>query len=60
MHLGRVSVRLNQLGGPTWEIPVTIYVKHNQANAIDFVDYVIGKFPFRIQMIRIEVIPVEA
>ena len=29
-----------------------IYNKHNQANAIDFVDYVIEKFPFRIQMIR--------
>jgi transposase InsO family protein len=29
-----------------------IYSRHNQANAIDFVDYVIGKFPFRIQMIR--------
>jgi transposase InsO family protein len=29
-----------------------IYSRYNQANAIDFVDYVIGKFPFRIQMIR--------
>ena len=29
-----------------------IYNKHNQINAIDFVDYVIEKFPFRIQMIR--------
>jgi transposase InsO family protein len=29
-----------------------IYERHNQANAIDFVDYVIEKFPFRIQMIR--------
>ena len=29
-----------------------VYERHNQANAIDFVDYVIGKFPFRIQTIR--------
>ena len=29
-----------------------IYNKHNQINAMDFVDYVIEKFPFRIQMIR--------
>ena len=29
-----------------------IYRKHTQANAIDFVDYVIDKFPFRIREIR--------
>lgn len=29
-----------------------IYEKHNQINAIDFVDYFIEKFPFRIQTIR--------
>jgi transposase len=29
-----------------------IYARHNQKNAYDFVDYVIDKFPFRIQMIR--------
>lgn len=29
-----------------------IYEKHTQKNAIDFVDYVIRKFPFRICMIR--------
>ena len=29
-----------------------IYVRHNQQNAIDFVDYVIDKFPFRIHTIR--------
>jgi transposase InsO family protein len=29
-----------------------VYDRHNQANAIDFVNYVIEKFPFRIQMIR--------
>jgi transposase InsO family protein len=29
-----------------------IYLRHNQQNAIKFVDYVIEKFPFRIQMIR--------
>ena len=29
-----------------------IYNKHNQINAMDFVDYVIEKSPFRIQMIR--------
>jgi len=28
------------------------YVKHNQANAIDFVNHVIEKFPFRIHTIR--------
>jgi len=31
---------------------LNIYDRHNQANAISFVDYVIEKFPFRIQMIR--------
>ena len=29
-----------------------IYTRHNQASAIDFVDYVIDKFPFRIREIR--------
>ena len=29
-----------------------IYDKHTQANAIDFVDHVIEKFPFRICQIR--------
>lgn len=29
-----------------------IYNKHNQQNSIDFVNYVIKKFPFRIKMIR--------
>ena len=29
-----------------------VYERHSQKNAIDFVDYVIDKFPFRIQQIR--------
>jgi len=29
-----------------------VYKKHNQDNAIDFVNYVINKFPCRIKMIR--------
>lgn len=29
-----------------------IYERHTQQNAIDFVDYVISKFPFRINIIR--------
>lgn len=29
-----------------------IYKRHNQKNAIDFIDYVIEKFPFRIHTIR--------
>jgi transposase InsO family protein len=29
-----------------------IYRRHNQKNAIDFIDYVIEKFPFRIHTIR--------
>ncbi len=29
-----------------------IYDRHNQANAIDFIDYVITKFPFRIREMR--------
>ena len=29
-----------------------VYQKHNQENAIDFLDYVIKTFPFRIKMIR--------
>jgi transposase InsO family protein len=29
-----------------------VYKRHNQENAIDFLDYVIKKFPFRIKMIR--------
>jgi len=29
-----------------------VYSKHTQLNAIDFIDYVIEKFPFRIQTVR--------
>jgi transposase InsO family protein len=29
-----------------------IFERHNQANAITFIDYVIGKFPFRIKEVR--------
>ena len=29
-----------------------VYERHNQQNAIDFIDYVINKFPFRIQTVR--------
>ncbi|CNB15778.1 transposase-like protein [Yersinia ruckeri] len=29
-----------------------IYERHNQANVIDFIDYVVNKFPFRIKTIR--------
>ena len=29
-----------------------VYRRHNQKNAIDFIDYVIEKFPFRIHTIR--------
>lgn len=29
-----------------------IYERHNQANAIDFINYVVNKFPFRIKTIR--------
>ena len=29
-----------------------IYERHNQANAIDFIDYIVKKFPFRIKTIR--------
>lgn len=29
-----------------------VYVRHTQANAIDFVNHIIKKFPFRIQQIR--------
>lgn len=31
---------------------LTVYKRHTQANAIDFVDHIIEKFPFRIQQIR--------
>jgi len=29
-----------------------IYTKHNQKSSVDFIDYIIDKFPFRIQTIR--------
>ena len=29
-----------------------IYARHSQANAIDFIDYVVDKFPFRIREVR--------
>jgi hypothetical protein len=32
--------------------PSNIYRRHTQANAIDFIDYVVKKFPFRIRTIR--------
>ncbi len=31
-----------------------VYEKHTQANAINFVDHIIEKFPFRIREIRID------
>lgn len=31
---------------------LTIYERYNYANAIDFINYVVDKFPFRIKMIR--------
>lgn len=31
---------------------LTIYQKHNQESAINFIDYVIDKFPFRIHTVR--------
>lgn len=31
-----------------------VYQRHNHQNAIDFIDYVIEKFPFRIHTIRTE------
>ena len=51
-------------GGPVRRYPYTaiddatrvralkIYKRHTQANAIDFIDFVVEKFPFRIQTIR--------
>ena len=36
----------------TWVRALKVYERHTQKNAIDFVDYVIDKFPFRIQQIR--------
>ena len=29
-----------------------VYERHNQANVIDFINYVVDKFPFRIKVIR--------
>ena len=29
-----------------------VYERHNQANAIDFIDHVVEKLPFRIKMVR--------
>ena len=34
-----------------------IYKRHNQQNAIDFIDYVIKKFPFRIHTVRTDMGP---
>ena len=31
---------------------IKVYLKHTQQNAIDFIDHVIEKFPFRIQTVR--------
>ena len=31
---------------------VKIYDRHNQANAIDFINTIIDKFPFRIREVR--------
>jgi len=36
----------------TRERALKVYEKHTQANAIDFVDHIIEKFPFRIREIR--------
>jgi transposase InsO family protein len=31
---------------------IKVYERHTQKNAIDFIDYVVGKFPFRINTVR--------
>ncbi len=40
------------IGDATRVRALKIYQRHTQANAIDFIDYVVGKFPFRINTIR--------
>ena len=67
-HPGQVDVKFLSLkrkrGGPVRRYPSTaiddatrvralkIYGRHTQANAIDFINYVVTKFPFRIRTIR--------
>ncbi|MBW2425098.1 MAG: transposase, partial [Deltaproteobacteria bacterium] len=40
------------IGDATRVRALKIYKRHTQANAIDFIDYVVEKFPFRIRTIR--------
>ncbi len=40
------------IGDATRVRALNIYKRHTQANPIDFIDYVVKKFPFRIQTIR--------
>ena len=37
---------------PTRSRALKIYTRHTQKNALDFMDYVVKKFPFRINMVR--------
>jgi hypothetical protein len=40
------------IDGATRIRALKIYPRHTQQNAIDFVDYVLSRFPFRIQTLR--------
>jgi transposase InsO family protein len=44
--------RYTAIDGATRVCALKIYEKHTKANAIDFVDQIIEKFPFRIREIR--------
>ena len=53
MHVTNVRISLKPNNNDATRIrALKVYGKHNQNNAIDFVNYVIEKFPFRIKMIR--------
>lgn len=52
---GTKMVRLYQyttIGDATLIRVLNLYFRHNQENAISFIDYVIEKFPFRIHTVR--------
>jgi translin len=46
------KIRIGEIDDATRIRALKLYKRHTQKNAIDFVDYVMGKFPFRIHTVR--------
>ena len=50
--IGKKGEKIRRFQYTAIDDALKVYKKHTQANAIDFVDHIIDKFPFRIREIR--------